>query len=73
MTLGKILLVLGIAELVAPRRVVDFLMGLATEEGSDVELRQWVYTAARVEGAVILLWVLWRSVTKRAARLTDGS
>lgn len=65
MVLRKTLLVLGIAELVAPRRVVDFWMGLATEEGSDAELRPWVYTAARVEGAVLLLWVLWRSVTNR--------
>lgn len=49
---------LGLVELLWPRRTVDFWMGLATEDGEAVELRPWVYTAARVEGVLILLWVL---------------
>jgi hypothetical protein len=57
MALRALLLVLGLAELLAPKRVVDFWMNLATTE-SDVELRSWVYTVARLEGLVIVLWVL---------------
>lgn len=49
---------LGLAELLRPRETVDFWMGLATEDGEAVELRPWVYTVARVEGLLILLWVL---------------
>jgi hypothetical protein len=52
------LALVGLVELLFPRRVVDFWMGLAAAEGSDVELRPWVYTAARVEGLVLLLWAL---------------
>ncbi|WP_276270733.1 hypothetical protein [Haloarcula litorea] len=59
MVLRLLLLALGLLELLAPRRVVDFWMGLATPE-DDVELRPWVYTAARVEGAVLVLWALTR-------------
>lgn len=49
---------LGVAELLWPRRTVDFWMGLAAPGGQDVELRPWVYTAARVEGVLLLLWAL---------------
>lgn len=54
------LAVLGVLELLAPRQVVDFWMDLAVTDDSDVELRPWVYTAARVEGLVIVLWYLTR-------------
>lgn len=57
MALRLLLLALGLVELLAPRKVVDFWMKRATTE-SDVELRPWVYTAARLEGLVIVLWVL---------------
>ncbi|WP_324663668.1 hypothetical protein [Haloarcula sediminis] len=57
MALRILLVVVGLAELLAPRKVVDFWMGLATTD-PDVELRPWVYTAARLEGVAILLWVL---------------
>jgi len=56
MVLRAIALVLGIVELIAPRRLVDFWMGLATVE--DAELHPWVYTAARVEGVFLVLWAL---------------
>ena len=56
MVLRAIALVLGIVELIAPRRLVDFWMGVATTD--DVELRPWVYTAARVEGVFLVLWAL---------------
>ncbi|MFD1647080.1 hypothetical protein [Haloarchaeobius litoreus] len=57
MMFRTLLALLGLAELLAPRRVVDFWMGLATKS-DDVELRRWVYTAARIEGVLILLWLL---------------
>ncbi len=57
MAFRLLLLALGLAELLAPRRVVDFWMELATVE-SDVELRPWVYTVARLEGLLIVLWAL---------------
>ncbi|MDS0260866.1 hypothetical protein NDI56_15785 [Haloarcula sp. S1CR25-12] len=57
MAIRLLLLALGLAELLAPEKVVDFWMNLATTE-SDVELRSWVYTVARLEGLVIVLWVL---------------
>ncbi|QCC47348.1 hypothetical protein [Halobellus limi] len=56
MVLRAVALVFGIVELIAPRRLVDFWMGLATTD--DVELRPWVYTAARAEGVVLVLWAL---------------
>ena len=57
MAIRLLLLALGLAELLAPKKVVDFWMNLATTE-SDVELRSWVYTVARLEGLIIVLWVL---------------
>lgn len=46
----------GLAEMLLPRPFVDFWMRLAVTDDSDVELRPWVYTTARIEGLVILLW-----------------
>jgi hypothetical protein len=57
MAIRLLLLALGLSELLAPEKVVDFWMNLATTE-SDVELRSWVYTVARLEGLIIVLWVL---------------
>ncbi|AUG48510.1 hypothetical protein BVU17_13615 [Haloarcula taiwanensis] len=58
MVLRLTLLALGVLELLRPRKVVDFWMGLATTEADDIDLRPWVYSAARVEGALLVLWVL---------------
>lgn len=59
MVLRTLLLGLGLLELLVPRRLVDFWMNLAVADGDDsVELRPWVYTAARLEGAVFVLWAL---------------
>lgn len=52
------LLILGFVELLWPRQLVDFWMNVATRGGDDVELRSWVYTVARLEGVVFLLWAL---------------
>ncbi|AEM58379.1 hypothetical protein HISP_14225 [Haloarcula hispanica N601] len=61
MVLRVILLALGVIELLRPRKVVDFWMGLAATNGDEIDLRPWVYSAARVEGALLVLWVLRRS------------
>ncbi|MFC6989048.1 hypothetical protein ACFQJD_10640 [Haloplanus sp. GCM10025708] len=59
MAVSLLLGVLGLLEVLAPKRVVDLWYELATE-GDDHELRSWVYTAARIEGVLILLWILSR-------------
>jgi hypothetical protein len=51
-------LLVGLLELVAPREMVNFWLSLAVTDESDAELRPWVYTAARVEGAALVLWAL---------------
>ncbi|WP_058994100.1 hypothetical protein [Haloarcula sp. CBA1127] len=61
MVLRLMLLTLGVLELLRPRKVVDFWMRLATTDGDEITLRPWVYSAARVEGALLVLWVLRRS------------
>jgi len=53
-----VLLALGFVEALFPRQVVDFWMRVAAEE-SDVTLKPWVYTVARIEGVCIVLWLLW--------------
>ncbi|RXK50263.1 hypothetical protein [Halorientalis pallida] len=60
MALQLPLALLGLTELLAPRKVVDFWMDLAVTDDSEIELRPWVYTAARIEGILILLWVVSR-------------
>lgn len=57
MVLRLALGLLGIAEVVWPRRTVDFWMNLAAKGDEAVELESWVYTVARLEGILILLWV----------------
>jgi len=67
MALRTFLLVVGLVELLAPRKMVDFWMGVATRDRG-VELRPWVYTAARVEGVVLVAWALSRGRRQRKAR-----
>lgn len=69
MVLRTLLLALGIAEILRPRQLVDFWMRVAVRGGESVELREWVYSIARLEGIVIVLWVLGSAVRRsRAAR-----
>jgi hypothetical protein len=58
MALRLLLAAFGLLELLAPRKFVDAMMDLAVTADSDVELRSWVYTVARIEGLLILLWAL---------------
>ncbi|WP_135305316.1 hypothetical protein [Haloarcula amylovorans] len=59
MAFRLLLLVTGLVELLAPKKMVDFWMGVAAKD-DDVELRPWVYSVARLEGAIIVLWLLKR-------------
>lgn len=57
---------LGIVELVAPRLLVRGLTRLAYRQSADAEPREWLYTAARIEGAIlttIALVGLYRAAT----------
>ena len=58
MALSLLLGVLGLLEVLVPKRVVDWWFGLAVD--GDAEPRPWVYTAARVEGVLLLLWLASR-------------
>lgn len=58
MSLRPALALLGLVELLWPHRTVDFWMDLAVAPGQDVELRPWVYAAARLEGVLLLGWAL---------------
>ncbi|WP_336336506.1 hypothetical protein [Haloarcula brevis] len=60
MVLRFVLLAFGVLELLRPRTVVDFWMGLAATNGDEIDLRPWVYSAARVEGVFLVLWALRR-------------
>ncbi|RDZ99085.1 hypothetical protein DEQ92_20970 [Haloferax sp. Atlit-6N] len=63
MLLRAAALALGIAELLAPRRITDFWVGLATR--GEAEVKSWVYTVARIEGALLVLWAL-KGLTSRS-------
>lgn len=61
---GRLLVaVVGLLELLATRRFVDFWMRTAAKGDDPVELEDWAYTVARLEGAVLVLWAVsgWRS------------
>lgn len=58
MLLRIAVLLLGLAEILRPRRVVDFWMTLATD--GDGSPRRWVYAAARIEGLLLVLWAVRR-------------
>lgn len=68
MVFRAVLLAVGVLELLAPRQFVDFWMDLAAEEPSEVTLRPWVYTVARLEGLVVLAWVARRHWTRMGER-----
>lgn len=50
--------VFGAVEFARPGSFVDYWMDLAVEDFGSVEVRPWVYTAARLEGALLVLWGL---------------
>ncbi|MFC5972154.1 hypothetical protein ACFPYI_12510 [Halomarina salina] len=62
----------GLVGVLFPRKMVDFWMGYAVEDGEDVEIKPWVYTVARIEGVVIVLWALRRRRRRRRQAATPG-
>ena len=57
----------GLIEMLFPERLVDSMMDLATTDESEVELRPWVYTVARLEGVAIVVLALWYGRCESAA------
>lgn len=62
--------VVGVLYVLAPRQTIALLTRLAYRGGADVEPREWVHDAARVEGAVLTVLAL-RSLL-RAAEANDS-
>jgi hypothetical protein len=58
MVLRSLAFVSGVVELFAPRRVVDWWVSLAVESDAAVSAQVWVYTAARIEGLLLVVWAL---------------
>jgi len=54
------LVVLGVLELLFPRRLTDYVMDVTTVGETTYEYKPWVYKLARLEGLVfILIAVRW--------------
>ena len=51
----------GLVEVLAPRRIASFWVSLCCRNPDQVELRPWVIHAIRIEGLALLGWVAWRS------------
>lgn len=58
--LRALLVGFGLLELLFPKQVVDIGIRLAFDTEGDVEPKPWVYTVARIEGAVFVLLALWK-------------
>ncbi|MFB6284332.1 MAG: hypothetical protein ABEK59_10440 [Halobacteria archaeon] len=62
----RVLFVLiGLAEVVAPRRTVDTVLDKTTK-GDESGAKEWVYQLARIDGIATLIWVV---VTEAEERL----
>lgn len=60
MIVRSVVFIIGVLEVLLPRRVVDFWMDRAVTDPENVEVRPWVYTVARLEGVVLVAWALYR-------------
>ncbi|ELK56201.1 MULTISPECIES: hypothetical protein [Haloferax] len=56
--LRALLAAFGLVELLVPDKLVAVMTRLAYEDGGEMTAKPWVTTAARVEGAVLLLVAL---------------
>jgi hypothetical protein len=60
MVIRIVLAVLGVLELLFPRRLTDYVMDVTTVGEATYEYKPWVYNLARLEGLVfILIAVRW--------------
>lgn len=71
MILRTIVAILGVAQLLAPRRVARFWLARCCRNPEDVELRRWVIAAVRLEGLLMIGWVLWQS-REQLSEATDS-
>lgn len=55
------LVAIALLEVLMPKRVAQFTLGLFVENPEDIELRSWVTTGVRLEGLLLLGFVLWKS------------
>lgn len=55
----RILLAIGIVELLAPEKLIDTAEGLALENPKECDLQSWVVPVARSEGLLFVL-LAWR-------------
>jgi hypothetical protein len=63
----------GLVELLCPRAVVAAATRLAYRTPDEFEIREWVYTAARIEGAIFVLLALVGLYTSAAPTTDDDS
>jgi hypothetical protein len=54
----RLLVVTGLVELLAPKRLIQFAQGMALENPDDCRMQSWVVPVARLEGVVFLLLAL---------------
>ena len=59
MKLRTALAVIGLIELIAPRRFLNLWIRLCFTNPDEVEVRSWVPTAVRLEGLALVAWVAW--------------
>ena len=52
---------IALVEVLLPKTVAQFVVGLLVKNPEDVELRGWVPTLIRMEGLLVLGYLLWRS------------
>lgn len=53
--------IVALIEIIAPRRLNRAFLGVFTPDAQDVELRWWVTPLTRLEGLVLLGWVVWQT------------
>ncbi|MGM0604643.1 MAG: hypothetical protein ACQETB_03110 [Halobacteriota archaeon] len=64
--------VIGLFELCYPERAVDVWTRLVYTEAGDSKPREWVHTAAKVEGTLLLLVVIAWPLLRGTSETTDA-
>lgn len=55
------LAIIALVEIIMPQKVARFCLGIFCENPEDIELRRWVTAGIRLEGLMILGFILWQS------------
>lgn len=61
MILRSIIGLVGAIQLLAPRRVTRFWLARCCRNPEEIEVKPWVLALVRLEGLVLIGWVLWKS------------